>query len=133
MEILHVQKWARMFQGLVDDGVLIQKGEWFKLATPEEQASLAKPQPELSRKPRGIGADWVPGPGVREWALAQPGITPSLYDAYLAFFVDYAASNGKTYKSWDAAFRNCVRGDWGQIRKNHKPGAVAAAMPGVNW
>lgn len=37
--------------------------------------------------------------------------------AHLAYFLDYAESTGAKYKSWQAAFRNCVRADWGDIRK----------------
>lgn len=39
-------------------------------------------------------------------------------DLHIEFFNDYLANKtGKPYKDLDAAFRNCVRCDWGGIRK----------------
>jgi len=54
---------------------------------------------------------------MRSWAAA------SGYDAeiYIEFFNDYLANRGKRYKDLDAAFRNCVRCDWGRLRQQAKP------------
>jgi hypothetical protein len=52
---------------------------------------------------------------VRQWA-AKYGYGKYL-ELHLAHFVDYAKANRKLYEDWDAAFRNCIRGDWGGIRK----------------
>lgn len=52
---------------------------------------------------------------VRTWAAAN-GYSTTL-DAHFAYFVDFATANKKTYTDWNAALRNCVRGDWGGIRK----------------
>lgn len=39
-------------------------------------------------------------------------------DEHHEYFVDYCANKpGKPYKDMDAAFRNCVRADWGGIRR----------------
>ena len=54
---------------------------------------------------------------MRQWGLANN------YDVelHLEFFNDYLANKpGKPYKDNDAAFRNCVRADWGNMRRNQK-------------
>ena len=53
--------------------------------------------------------------GVREWAKRE-GYEKHL-EAHLAYFLDYATAGRKVYADWDAAFRNCIRGDWGGVRK----------------
>lgn len=50
---------------------------------------------------------------VRAWGKAE-GYN---VDAHVEFFNDYLANKtGKPYRDLDAAFRNCVRCDWGGIR-----------------
>lgn len=61
---------------------------------------------------------------VRAWAKDQ-GFEPYL-DAHREFFVDFATANRKLYLDWDAAFRNCVRADWGGVRKAIR---IAAGKP----
>lgn len=70
-------------------------------------------------KRSGIPENFCVSEANREWA-SKNGVA-DLLPAYLDYFRDYAKSNGKTYADWDAAFRNCVKGDWGGIRKNLKP------------
>lgn len=42
-------------------------------------------------------------------------------DEHYEYFVDYCANKpGKPYKDMDAAFRNCVRADWGGIRRSKR-------------
>lgn len=77
-------------------------------------------------KRSGIPSDFGISESTRSWAKSE-GYAPFI-EAHLAYFRDYAESNGKTYADWDKAFRNCVRGDWGGIRKNSK----AAPRP-ANW
>jgi hypothetical protein len=51
---------------------------------------------------------------MREWGKAN-GYNVDLHYEY---FLDYIANkSGKPYKDLDAAFRNCVRADWGDLRK----------------
>lgn len=75
---------------------------------------------ETTKAPRakrfGIPPDFAISQSTREWA-SREGFSQYL-DAHLDYFRDYAESNGKTYADWDKAFRNCVRGDWGGVRKN---------------
>lgn len=79
--------------------------------------------PAASRRsplPAGFGIS----DSVRAWAIAH-GYEPYL-DAHLEYFLDFAVSNRKLYLDWDAAFRNCVRADWGGIRKARR---IAAGLP----
>ena len=51
---------------------------------------------------------------VRAWATAN-GYNA---DLHLDHFNDYLANrSGKPYRDLDAAFRSCVRADWGGLRK----------------
>lgn len=88
-----------------------------------------KEQKPPRAKRGGIPKDFGISPSTREWANAN-GYGQTL-EAHLEYFRDYAESNGKTYADWDKAFRNCVRGDWGGIRRNFKPVARANQFQGV--
>lgn len=127
---------ARVLEALVEGGKVIRKTDktgrtWYSLASPNEQLTVAGPAPRAKRaRESAIPSGWTVGPELRQWARGQ-GCDDALIDAYAAYFTDWAISNSKTYTDWDAAFRNCVRGDWGGVRKNHKPGTVASAMKGV--
>lgn len=58
--------------------------------------------------------EYIPSPQVRAWALAHG------YDAelHIDYFNDFLANRtGKPYRNLDAAYRNCVRGDWGGLRR----------------
>lgn len=61
-----------------------------------------------------IPADFTPSEGTQN-ALGREGFSPYL-DAHLAYFRDYCVAKDKRYKDFDAAFRNCVRSDWGDVR-----------------
>jgi hypothetical protein len=51
---------------------------------------------------------------MREWGKAN-GYN---VDLHVEYFNDYLANRtGKPYRSLDAAFRTCVRADWGDLRK----------------
>lgn len=51
---------------------------------------------------------------MREWGKAN-GYN---VDIHADFFNDYITNrNGKPYRDLDAAFRNCVRSDWGGLRR----------------
>lgn len=63
-----------------------------------------------------IPADFGITDATRAWARKE-GFEPHL-EAHLAYFRDYAASSGQRYIDWDLAFRNCIRADWGNVRKN---------------
>lgn len=51
---------------------------------------------------------------VRSWA-GKKGF--GSLDAHLEYFTGYAKAHGKTYRDWDQAFINCIRDDWGGVRK----------------
>lgn len=130
---------GRVLDALVEGGEVIRKTDktgrvWYSLATAGEVVALAEPAPKAKTRAREtrIPAGWKVGEGLRAWAREQ-GCDDALIAAYEAYFTDWATANAKTYTDWDAAFRNCVRGDWGGVRKNFKPGTVASAMKGVVW
>ena len=51
------------------------------------------------------------------WGNAHNYSKPEL-EAHLEYFLDYLENKpGKPYKNLPAAFRNCVRGDWGNVRR----------------
>jgi hypothetical protein len=78
----------------------------------------SKPSRAKNRK-SSIPTDFQPSEETKAWAVKK-GFSEFL-PAHLDYFRDYAASSGKVYADWDAAFRNCVKGDWGGVRKNYKP------------
>lgn len=58
--------------------------------------------------------EYIPSPKVMAWASAHG------YDAelHLDHFNDYLANRtGKPYRDLDAAYRSCVRADWGGLRR----------------
>ena len=80
--------------------------------TTEKKAPAAK---ETTSRATTLPTDFAISEQVREWATKQ-GFAPWL-DLHLEHFRDYALSKGKTYTDWDAAFRNAIRDDWGDVRK----------------
>lgn len=59
-------------------------------------------------------AEYIVSDQMREWGKCN-GYN---VDEHYEYFVDYCANKpGKPYKDMDAAFRNCVRADWGGIRR----------------
>lgn len=94
--------------------------------TTEKKAPTAKKATRATSLPD----DFAISEQVRQWAEKQ-GFAPWL-DLHLEHFRDYALSKGKTYTDWDAAFRNAVRDDWGDVRKrtpSPTPAPVAAPKP----
>jgi hypothetical protein len=80
--------------------------------TPPVDKSAGKAKPAAA-----VPVVYEPSPEVRHWA-AKAGYGQYL-DAHLAYFRDYLTNRGgKPYKDLDAAFRNCIRGDWGKVREN---------------
>lgn len=67
--------------------------------------------------------------GVRAWAKDK-GFEPYL-ELHLEKFRTQVAATGATYANWDAAFRNCIGDDWGDVRKKATALGVApkAAVP----
>jgi uncharacterized protein YdaU (DUF1376 family) len=60
---------------------------------------------------------------VRLWAV-EKGHTR--LEAHLEAFLSKVAAKGYTYLDWDAAFRNCIREDWGKVN-SAKP--VLSSVP----
>ena len=61
---------------------------------------------------------------MREWGRCN-GFN---VDEHYEYFVDYCANkSGKPYKDMDAAFRNCVRADWGGIRRSKRVNPLVTA------
>jgi hypothetical protein len=90
--------------------------------TPEPSVPIIEPStptPNHSKVRKGkttIPVKFEISEGVMTWAR-EHGYEPHL-EQHHAYFVDYARSNGKLYLDWDATFRNCIRADWGGVRKN---------------
>ena len=62
-------------------------------------------------------ADYIVTEQMRAWGKAN-GFN---VDEHVDWFNDYIANKtGKPYKDLDAAFRNCVRSDWGGIRRQRR-------------
>ena len=89
---------------------------------PQEEAGAKAPttRKRVSTIPDGFGIS----DAVRDWA-SREGYAEHL-EAHFAYFVDYATANRKTYQDWDAALRNCIRADWGGVRKARAQPAKAA-------
>ena len=79
-------------------------------------------------------------PQLIAWGQAH-GHSRQALEAHADWFRDYLANKtGKPYKDLNAAFRNCVRSDWGNIRRQmqfaRKPvsrvpeGSISDARPG---
>lgn len=61
---------------------------------------------------------------MRAWATAH-GFNA---DEHVDYFNDYLANKtGKPYKDLDAAFRQCVRSDWGRIRAQKRVNPMVIA------
>jgi len=83
------------------------------------QAAPAPAPKALKSKEKPIPpseGEYIPKPGVKAWA-EQKGYGPT-FDLHLEHFRDYIAQpkNRKRYVNLDAAFRSCLRADWGGIR-----------------
>jgi len=70
---------------------------------------------------------------VQRWA-AKKGYAPYL-DLHHEHFRDYLSNRkGKPYPNLDAAFRNCVRADWGDVRRNaSREGKINGTPRSRSW
>ena len=105
---------------------------------PTTQPPASNPQGKKARKrASALPADFQISPDIRAWAKPL-GYEP-LLEKHLDYFRDYCAAKGATYKDHEAAFRNAIKADWGDIRKSAngfqrpstKPAAHAAAAPAI--
>lgn len=80
----------------------------------------SKDQEEKETRARKIAIpdDFAIRPEDREWAKKN-GFGQYL-DLHYAYFVDWANGDRakRRYTDWHASFRNCVRADWGDVRKS---------------
>jgi hypothetical protein len=82
-------------------------------------------QPPDSLIPDSLNPDSLIPESLLAWAEKKGLAHPSL-QAHWDYFVDYLAANPKVaarYSDTHAAFRNCVRADWGGIRAQWQRGA----------
>ena len=70
--------------------------------------------------------EYIPDAKMIAWAKAE-GFDAELH---VSFFNDYLANKKGNYKCLDAAFRNCVRSDWGRIRFQSE---MKAKKPADQW
>jgi len=63
--------------------------------------------------------DFTLSPQLIAWGQAHGYPQPEL-EAQAEWFADYLSNRTKPYKDLNAAFRNCVRSDWGKIRLQRK-------------
>lgn len=90
------------------------------------EITLANNQEPITKKkqttktalPDGFGIS----EGVKQWAQERGY---SHLEDHLACFLDYVRANGKTYADWDAALRNCIKGNWAKV----STGGGAKSLP----
>lgn len=82
-------------------------------------------KPARAKRASALPDDFKVSDRVRVWASSK-GFAYAL-DAHLEYFLSYAKASGKRYTDWDEAFMNCIRADWGSVRKQFKPVAAAPA------
>lgn len=77
--------------------------------------------------------DFLPSPETMAWA-EKAGFGPYV-TLHLAYFLDYGRSNPARvrYTDWQAAFRNCIRSDWGKVRAQLKGAAPKGGQPDNRW
>ena len=105
----------------------------------ERETEKEREKERETERPRKRGAHTLPDDykitdEMRAWAKAGG------YDqieASLDYLRDWALSNGRAKTNWDAALRNCIKGDWGGARKAAReraraPGAPKATAPDCN-
>ena len=82
-------------------------------------ASVTLPLPEKRREEkkekRVPPPPFDPLPSTRAWADTKGYLIT--WDAHLEYFRNVLAQRPKPYKDPDAAFRNCLTADWGDLRK----------------
>jgi len=103
------------------------------------------PLPEYSEKPQAIkegskpSDSLIPDSLIPESLLAwarEKGLEHPSLQAHWDYFRDYLQSNPKVAKRYtdvNAAFRNCVRSDWGNIRKNWKTSPISRPWFLSDW
>jgi hypothetical protein len=69
---------------------------------------------EYKKQKKFIPVDFKISNELRQWASKNGYFN---LEEHLEWFKDYALANSKKYADWDAAFRNCIKGDWGKIRQ----------------
>ena len=114
----------------VDLDQLIAAGFLISESNQDASEKLALGEKRREQKPKSrrltLPPDFKISDAVREWAAAG---SFDQIEASFAYFCDYAKANGKIYADWDAALRNCIKGDWGDARKKARdrartPGAA---------
>jgi len=97
-----------------------------KKAVTESNESNAREEKRRSKpiaKKTAIPENWLPKPETLDSLTAE-----FKHDAgdYIAPFIDACKAKNYLYADFEAAFRNCVRKDWPQLR-------VAPAKQGASW
>jgi hypothetical protein len=105
----------------------------------QERGQPIAPEPSLTVKEPS--ERYAVSPAVLEWAQ-KLGFAPWL-EIHLEHFNDYIAQpkNRRRYTDLDAAFRSCVRADWGDVRfkaqmsarRGEQTGVPAGAMTAGEW
>lgn len=94
-----------------------------KKGSPDSGRELSTPPARERAGP--IPADFSITPEIREWARKR-GYEPYL-EAHLEYLKDWAPGQRKA--SWEATFRNCIRADWGGIRRQARLAAQRGEAP----
>lgn len=103
---------------------------------PEPSLTIIEPSSDGGRDKRAKrtrpGADYTPPEHVVKWAH-ENGYGPYLHLHVEKFRDTCATQKRKPYADLDAAFRNCVRDDWGHVRRQAKEAERRGeAVPGLN-
>lgn len=105
------------------DAIAIAGGAAIAIA-PEPSGTVKEPSKRVRRAPRvPLPPNFGISERVKAWA-DEHGFTDYL-PSHLEHFLGKAKANGWIYADWDAAFMNCIRDDWGEVRTKAKAKAPA--------
>lgn len=80
---------------------------------PIERSKPERTARRVGRHP--LPVDFSVSDSISAWA-EKAGFKPYV-QAHFDYFVDWARGGGHMRSDWEATFRNCVRADWGDVRK----------------
>lgn len=109
-----------------EEGVRAPGAQLTLLAAPAKKAPAKKASPSKVPLPDG----WAPKhASVARMAEAYKLPADVIEGPIAEGFRDLARANSYAYIDWDAAFRNCLRGDWGHMRSSAQKEAAKLKPP----
>lgn len=114
----------------------IPPSEEEKACNPPVAAPAARKRKSAATAKQPLPDHWFPKPTDVARLAAELGLQPTVVEVtYADAFRDACAAHGYVYLNHDAAFRNCVRGDWPKLRShaNGTSSSSGAAAPKKPW